>query len=75
MTTAHSLWGIVASGNTLSYGCESSSSSPHVATRISQLQFIHATSPWLCAKGDDWVDWILNSQVHIISTTLTQAPL
>ncbi len=38
-----------------SYGGESSSSSPHVATLISQSHFIHVTSPWLCKKGDDWV--------------------
>ncbi len=40
-----------------------------------RVQYRHTMYPWLCKKGDYWVVWILNSHVHDISTTLTQAPL
>ena len=45
-TKLHIKWGITAQSG------EISSSSLRVLTRIHQLQYIHATSPWSCKKRD-----------------------
>ena len=61
-------------GNTLSYSDKSSGSSPCVMTRISQAQYIHTISPWLCKKRDYW-PWNLfkmNIGIGITSYDCTQ---